>query len=277
MRLRKAKSNILWYLVLAALLLFALFPIYWMLVTSLKGFREVYSLVPTLWPKNIAWGNYAEIFSRYHYGRALVNSIVVATSVSVVSIIIAVFAAYAIVRLHFRGRKIVPQVFLTSYLIPRTILFIPIYIFLARLGLTNTVLGLLLIYPTITIPYATWVLIAYFQRLPRELEEAALVDGATRIQTITHVVLPLAMPAIISTFIFSFTICWFEYIYALVIINAETQRTIPLALSSMLVADIVPWGPLMAGAVIASLPIMFIYLVGAKYIVSGLTLGSVKG
>jgi len=170
-----------------------------------------------------------------------------------------------------------PRVFLMSYLIPRTILFIPVYIFLANLGLTNSIKGLLLVYPTITIPYATWVLIASFQQLPIELEEAARVDGATRLQTIFHVVIPPSMPSIVSTFIFAFTLCWSEYIYALVIINSKLQRTITLALSSMLVADIIPWGPLMAGAVMAALPIMAVYLIGSKYIVSGLTLGSVKG
>jgi len=275
MKLRKKLSKAFWYWVIALFLIFALFPIYWMFITSLKGFEEVYRLVPSLWPQKLVWENYITIFKKYNFGPALLNSITVALAVSLVSVVLAVFAAYAVVR--FRVRKGIPQVFLASYLIPRTILFIPIYIFLSNLGLTNSTKGLLLVYPTITIPYATWVLIAYFQQLPKELEEAALVDGATWVQTIVRVVIPLAKPAIISTFIFSFTMCWSEYIYALVIISKATQRTIPIALSSMLVADIIPWGPLMAGAVIAAFPVMFIYLIGSRYIVSGLALGSVKG
>lgn len=277
MKRRKRWKNAGWYIVIAAFLLFALFPIYWMFVTSLKSFQEVYSVIPTFWPEKLQWKNYAEVFSRYDYGVGLLNSIRVAFTVSLVSVVLAIFAAYSVVRLRFRGRKLMPRVFLMSYLIPRTILFIPVYIFLANLGLTNSIKGLLLVYPTITIPYATWVLIASFQQLPIELEEAARVDGATRLQTIFHVVIPPSMPSIVSTFIFAFTLCWSEYIYALVIINSKLQRTITLALSSMLVADIIPWGPLMAGAVMAALPIMAVYLIGSKYIVSGLTLGSVKG
>ena len=266
-----------WYIVLIFLLIFALFPIYWMLITSLKSFREVYFPIPTLWPKNIQWSNYTQIFSRYDFGIALFNSLKVAILVSIISVTAGIFSAYSVVRLKFIGKRVMPQLFLLSYLIPRTILFIPIYIFISRIGLADSIWGLLLTYPTITIPYATWVLITYFQNLPVEIEEAALVDGASRLQTIFRIILPISLPSIVSTFIFSFTLCWSEYIYALVIINNKFQRTITLALSSMLVADIIPWGPLMAGAVISTIPIIIFYLIASKYIISGLTLGSVKG
>ncbi len=170
-----------------------------------------------------------------------------------------------------------PQLFLMAYLIPRTILFIPIYLLLARIGLLNSIWGLMLVYPTITIPYATWVLISYFQGMPKELEEAACVDGATRGQIIWKVIFPIAKPSLVSTLIFSFTLCWSEYIYALVLINDKFERTLTVALSSMLVADIIPWGALSAGAVICAFPIMIVYTFASKHIVSGLTMGSVKG
>lgn len=275
MRIGKVHAG--WYLLLLFFLLVTLFPIYWMVVTSLKSFQEVYTIVPTFWPKRLQWANYLEIFTKYHYGSSLINSLEVSSVVALGSVVISLFSAYSVVRLRFRGRKAMPQVFLLSYLIPQTILFIPIYIFLSSVHLTNLVGGLMLVYPTMTIPYATWVLITHFQNFPVELEEAAFVDGATRLQTIVRVVVPPSLPAIVSTLIFSFTICWSEYIYALVIISNRTQRTITLALSNMLVADIIPWGPLMAGAVIAAVPIMLIYMVASKYIVGGLTLGSVKG
>jgi multiple sugar transport system permease protein len=271
------RKKVGWYVVIGIFLIFTLFPIYWMFVTSLKSFQETYTVIPTFWPEKAQWSNYTDIFRKYNYGSALVNSIRVSLTVSVISVGVSIFAAYSVVRLRFLGRKMMPRVFLMSYLIPRTILFIPIFIFLANLGLTNSIGGLLLVYPTITIPYATWVLIAAFQQLPVELEESARVDGANRLQTIIRIVIPPSMPAIISTFIFAFTLCWSEYIYALVIINSKMERTITLALSTMLVADIIPWGPLMAGAVIAALPIMLVYLFGSRFIVSGLTLGSVKG
>jgi multiple sugar transport system permease protein len=273
----KKEHNMIWYIIIICFLLETLFPIYWMLCTSLKGFDDVYSLVPKLIPKKIETGNYISLFSKYTFLPALVNSIVIAAIVSVITIVVSIFSAYAVVRLNFRGKRLMPQFFLMAYLVPSTVLFIPIYLLLAKMGLLNSVFGLIVIYPTITIPYATWVLITFFQGLGIEMEEAAFVDGATRMQTIWHIVLPVTRPTIVSTLIFSFTLCWSEYIYALVLINDKYQRTITVALSSMLVADIIPWGALSAGAVICALPIMIVYIFASKYIVSGLTIGSVKG
>lgn len=274
---RKGKFFFLWYVLLAFFVVVTIFPIYWMVVTSFKSFQEVYNVVPKLWPSSFVWRNYVEVFEKYDYGPALLNSLWVSLLVAAISVILAIFSAYAVVRLRFRGKKAMPQIFLLSYLIPQTILFIPIYIFLSNIGFTDSAWGLFLIYPTMTIPYATWVLITYFQNMPVELEEAAFVDGATRLETVVKILIPPSLPSIVSTYIFSFTICWSEYIYALVVISRKGERTIPLALSNMLVADIIPWGPLMAGAVIAALPIMIVYSLASKYIVSGLTMGSVKG
>jgi multiple sugar transport system permease protein len=266
-----------WYVVLAAFLVVTLFPIYWMLVTSLKSFQEVYSIVPTFWPRKAAWANYVAIFSEYGYASALAKSVEVSLVVSALSVPFAFVSSYAVVRMRFPGRRSMPRIFLLSYLIPQTILFIPIYIVLSALKLTNSAVGLMVVYPTMTLPYATWVFIAHFSGFPIELEEAAFVDGATRLQTIVQVIVPPSIPTVVSTFVFSFTICWSEYIYALVIISNRTQRTITLALSNMLVADIIPWGPLMAGAIIAAVPIMLLYMAASRYIVGGLTMGSVKG
>ncbi|NLJ49334.1 MAG: carbohydrate ABC transporter permease [Candidatus Atribacteria bacterium] len=273
---KKLNRLVFWYAIVAVLLLFALFPIYWMFITSFKTFQDIYLIFPKLWPGKIEWKNYLEIFTRYNYGIALKNSIKVSLGVSILSILSAIFSAYCVIRLKFRGRKSIPQFVLFSYLIPRTILFIPVYILVYRLGLGNTTWGLLLVYPTITIPYATWVLITYFQSFPFDIEEAAWVDGASRLQTLFRIILPISLPSVIATFIFSFTLCWSEYIYALVMINTKAQKTITLALSDMLVADIIPWGPLMAGAVVAALPAMIIYTLASRYIVSGLSLGAVK-
>jgi multiple sugar transport system permease protein len=273
----RSKFFFLWYILLMFFIIFTIFPIYWMLITAFKSFQEIYQVIPKLWPSKLVWQNFLEIFQKYEYGPALWNSFLISIVVSCITIFISIFSAYAVVRLRFKGKRVMPKLFLLSYLIPQTILFIPVYILLSEMNLTDTIWGLLLIYPTMTIPYATWILITYFQNLPVELEEAAFVDGASRLQTILFIVIPPSLPSIVSTYIFSFTICWSEYIYALVVISKKTERTITLALSNMLVADIIPWGPLMAGAVIAALPIMFVYGIASKYIVSGLTLGSVKG
>lgn len=269
--------NPAWYLLLASFVVVTIFPIYWMFITSFKSFREIYSIVPKMIPKTWQWRNYVQIFTDYGYGQALMNSTFLSLGVAALSVAVAVFTGYAVVRLRFRGSRSMPQLFLFAYLIPQTILFIPLYIFLSRIRLTDSTWGLFLVYPTMTIPYAVWVMITHFQGLPKEMEEAAMVDGASRIQTIVRIIVPPSMPTIISTFIFSFTICWSEYIYALIIISRKGERTITLALSNMLVADIIPWGPLMAGAIIAALPIMLVYMFASKYIVTGLTMGSVKG
>lgn len=273
----KKNRNTAWKFIIAIFLLGTMFPIYWMLITSFKSFQEVYNLIPKLIPERLLWSNYVELFTRYSFGSALINSIIVSSIVAVSTIVISLYCAYAVSRMKFPGKKIMPQLFLMAYLIPRTILFIPIYLLLARLGLLNSIWGLMLVYPTITIPYATWVLITYFQGTPKELEEAAEVDGATRRQIIWKIIFPIAKPSLVSTLIFSFTLCWSEYIYALVVINDKFQRTITVALSSMLVADIIPWGSLSAGAVICALPIMIVYIFASKHIVTGLTMGSVKG
>jgi len=273
----KKQRNTIWIVIITIFLLGTLFPIYWMLVTSFKSFQEVYSLIPTLIPEQLRWSNYTELFTKYTFGPALINSIIISSVVAVGTIVISLYCAYAVSRMQFIGKTLMPQLFLMAYLIPRTILFIPIYLMLARIGLLNSIWGLMLVYPTITIPYATWVLISYFQGTPREMEEAAEVDGATRRQIIWMIIFPIAKPSLVSTLIFSFTLCWSEYIYALVLINDKFERTITVALSSMLVADIIPWGSLSAGAVICALPIMIVYVFASKYIVTGLTMGSVKG
>jgi len=276
MNTKKSYRLFFWYLILVFLLVFALFPIYWMFITSFKSFSEVYLVFPKLWPAKFEWKNYLDIFTRYNYGVALRNSMKVSLSVSIISTVVAIFSAYCVARISFRGRRFIPQLILFSYLVPRTILFIPVYILVYRLGLGDNIWGLFLTYPTITIPYATWILITYFQNFPFEIEEAAWVDGASRRQTLLRVILPISFPSVMATFIFSFTLCWSEYIYALVIVNTKMQKTITLALADMLVADIIPWGPLMAGAVLATLPAIVIYTIASRYIVSGLSLGAVK-
>jgi multiple sugar transport system permease protein len=269
--------SIVWYFILFFFLIVALFPIYWMLITSLKSFNEIYTMKPGFWPRKIAWNNYTTIFSRYTFAPALLNSFKVSLIVSFATLLFSVISAYAVTRLPIHGRRVIPNIFLITYLIPSTILFIPIFIFLSNIGLSNKIEGLILIYPTMTIPYATWVMITFFKSQPIEMEEAAAIDGASRLQILTKVVIPVSYPTIVSILIFSFTICWSEYIYALVIINDKLQRTITIALSATIVADIIPWGPLMAGAFISTVPVLIFYLFASRHIISGLTLGSIKG
>lgn len=264
------------YVLLAIMLVVALFPIYWILVTSLKGTAEIYRLVPTFWPEQIATAGYTNLLNRTGFLRWLGNSAVVALIVAFVSLVLSIFAAYGLARFRFRGRRTVGFLILVAYLMPPALLFIPLYIFVTRLGLAGTIPGLMLVYPTITIPYATWVLTSYFRSISVDMEEAALIDGCSRMGALRRVTLPLAAPGIVSTFIFAFTLCWSEYLYALVILSSEA-RTVPLGLSSLIVADVPRWNEIMAGAIITSVPVTIMYIVASRYIVSGLTLGGSKG
>ncbi|TBL76516.1 carbohydrate ABC transporter permease [Paenibacillus thalictri] len=269
-------KNIVIYTTLAFMLVCALFPLYWMLNTSFKSQGEVYNMVPTFLPKHFGWSAYEKLITEKHFLVNIKNSVVVSLLVSFGSIVVSVLAAYAISKLRFRGRRFMSQGILYAYLMPRAVLFIPLYMLVSSIGLNDSIWGLMIIYPTITIPYATWMLISYFKSIPVEIEEAALIDGCTRVQTLLKIIFPLSAPGIAATFIFAFTLCWSEYLYALVVVTKSTDKTITLALSDLIVGDVFAWGPLMGGSIIASIPILIMYLFTSKYMVSGMTVGGVK-
>ena len=271
------KSKFVTYAVAAVLIIFCLFPIYWMLITSLKTSTEIYKIIPTFWPKKLSFEGYYELFVEKGFLKNVWNSLLVSLIVSFGSIAVSMPAAYAIARIKFKGRKNISKGILISYLMPRTVLFIPLYLLVTKIGLSNSLWGLILVYPTITIPYATWMMISYFQSIPYDIEEAAIIDGCSRTQAMLKVCFPLAKPGIVSTLIFSYTLCWSEYLYALVIINKADYKTIPLALADMVVGDVYAWGPLMGGSLIASIPVIIIYLISNRNLVGGLTAGGVKG
>jgi multiple sugar transport system permease protein len=267
--------QLLLYGTAVAMTICALFPIYWMFNTSLKPDGEIYRPDPTFWPESPTLDSYRTLLESGFIGQVR-NSVVVGLAVSIVSVAVSVFAAYAIARLRFQGRAALSRGVLYAYLMPRAVLFIPLYVLVSSLNLADSLWALLVIYPTITIPYATWILVPYFASVPAELEEAAMVDGCGRLSAMWRVTLPLSAPAIAATLVFSFTLCWSEYLYALVMISSTDSKTLPLALADMVVGDVFAWGPLMGGAVIASVPIVVLYLVANRYMVSGLTMGGVK-
>lgn len=261
---------------LGVAIIISMFPIYWMLVTSFKPLNEIYLRMPTFWPQKFTFGNYHTLFTETTYLRGISNSLIVALTVATFTIIVSLPAAYSIARLNFKGKKISSQTILYTYLIPAAVLYIPLFVLMTNIGLTNTLYALMLIYPTFTIPYATWILIPYLGSIPIELEEAAMVDGCTRLSSMIRVVLPLASPGIVTTFIFSFTQCWGEFLHALVNISDKNLRTFPLVINALIWGDLYPWGQIMAGGIIACLPIIAIYMVASNALVSGLTAGSIK-
>lgn len=267
---------VLTYAILVVAVLLILFPVYWMAITSLKLPREIYRM-PSLWLHTLTLTNYQSLLDQKGFLVAIRNSLLVASTVTVISVIISSFAAYSMVRFRYRFRGLIGKLILFAYLTPTSLLFIPLSILMARLNLGNSLTGLILVYLTFSLPLSTWLLQGYFRGVPRELEEQGQIDGLTRFGALIRIVLPLSAPGIAAVSIFTFTGAWNELLLALVLITSESQRTAPLALNYLITSDTLPWGPLMAGAVLSSVPLMILYFIAQHFMVQGLTAGSVKG
>jgi len=275
-RQRALLGGIGMWIALAIALLLVVFPIYWMIATSLKLPRDIYR-TPSLWPRVFTGENYRILLQDKGFLLNIGNSLLVALTVTVIALIIASFAAYSMVRFRYRFRGLFGRVILFAYLTPTSLLFIPLSVVMAQLHLANSLVGLMLVYLTFALPLATWLLQGYFRAVPRELEEQGMIDGLSRMGALLRIVLPLSAPGLAAVAIFTFTGAWNELLLALVLITDPSQRTAPLALNYLITSDVLPWGPLMAGAVLSSVPLMILYFIAQRFMVVGLTAGSVKG
>lgn len=265
------------YGVLVALAILVLFPFYWMTVTSFKNEEQMRSLVSMFWPRPLVGENYAQLLSKTDFVAWYGNSATVAIASTLVATAVGTIGAYALARLRFLGRGFMASATLITYLVPPSILFIPLYAQMRNLGLANSLSGLIAAYPSFTVPFVTWLLMGYFESIPEELEEAAMIDGATRFGAFYRVVLPLSAPGVLAAGLYAFTQAWNEFLYALVFITDGKLRTLPVGLASFITGDVYGWGYLMAGAVLTTLPVIAAYIYLQKYMVEGLTAGSVKG
>jgi len=265
------------YVPLAAFLFVLLFPFYWMIITSFKPNEELLSREGNpFWVRNPTLAHLKKLLFDTAYPDWLLNTIVVSVVATFLSLFAAVLAAYAIERLRFKGSRYVGLSIFLAYLVPPSVLFIPLAAIVYKLQLFDSRLALILTYPTFLIPFATWLLMGYFKSIPIELEECALIDGASRLQILVKIILPLAVPGLISAGIFAFTLSWNEFIYALTFISSSEVKTVPVAVVTELVeGDVYHWGSLMAGALLGSLPVAVLYSFFVEYYVSGLT-GAVK-
>ena len=266
------------YFPLAIIIFVLLFPFYWMALTAIKPDEQLLDLetYSPFWTWNPTFKHIYKLLFQSNYPRWLWNTMYVASAATALSLFASVLAAYAIVRLRFRGAELVGGLIFLAYLVPPSILFIPLASIIYQYGLIDSPLSLILVYPTILIPFSTWLLMGYFKSIPFELEECALIDGASRWQILTKIVLPLAIPGLISAFIFSFTLCWNEFIYALTFISTTANKTVPVAIVNEFVdGDIYRWGSLMAGALVGSLPLVILYTFFVEHYVSAMT-GAVK-
>jgi multiple sugar transport system permease protein len=266
------------YLPLALFVIVLLFPFYWMTITSFKPNAELYDYKKynPFWIGSPTLEHIKKLLFGTAYPRWLMVTMGVAICSTTLSLISSVLAAYAIQRLRFKGSQYVGLAIYLAYLVPPSILFIPLATTIYQLGLFDSPLALILTYPTFLVPFSTWLLIGYFKSIPYELEECALIDGATRLQILRRITLPLAVPGLISAGIFSFTLSWNEFIYALAFIQSSEKKTVSVAILTELVSgDVYQWGSLMAGSLLGSLPVAIFYSFFVDYYVSSLT-GAVK-
>jgi len=267
------------YLPLAIFVVLLLFPFYWMVIVSLKPDQDLLNqsknpfilLNPTL-------KHYRYLFQETEFVRWMQNSLIVTIGSTTLALACSLLIGYALGRFRFRGGNVMGAAIFIAYLVPPTLLFIPLAQIVSRFGLYNRYWALILVYPTFLIPFASWLLMGYFQTISHDLEDAALVDGASRLQAMRHVILPLAMPGILSAGIFCFTLAWNEFLYALVFMGTGEMKTVPVGVVSDLIKmDVYFWGPLMAAAVLGSVPVAIAYSFFVDNYVSGLTAGATKG
>ncbi|KQT47544.1 sugar ABC transporter permease [Aureimonas sp. Leaf454] len=274
----KLRRILVIWLPLAVFMFVLLFPFYWMAITAVKPNEQLtnYSTYSPFWVVGPTLDHIKYLLFETSYPGWLWNTLIVATCSTVIALAASVFAAYAIERVRFTGSRVTGLLVFLAYLVPPSILFIPLAFIVFQVGIFDTRLALILTYPTFLIPFCTWLLMGYFRSIPYELEESALVDGATRWQILTKIVLPLAVPGLISAGIFAFTLAWNEFIYALTFIQSSENKTVPVGVLTELVrGDVYEWGSLMAGALLGSLPVVILYSFFVDYYVSSMT-GAVK-
>ena len=265
------------YLSIGFLLLFLLFPFYWVIVTSFKGTEQIRTMQSPFWPDPWTFEHYRYMLTESNFPTWFWNTVQVAVVSTLISVFVAAFGAYAMVRLQWRGAGFVQTAILFAYLMPTVLLFIPLYQIFTNLKLINTIYALMLAYPTFGLPFACWLLMGYYRSIPKDLEDAAAVDGANHFQCFIRIVLPLTLPALLAVALFAITSSWNEFLLAFVLVSPDSQRTLPVGLGNMVIGDIFPFGQMFAASIMTAIPVALIYMLAQKYMVAGLTAGSVKG
>lgn len=276
---RKSIQRVFLYIFLLLFLILLLFPFYWMFITSFKTDAELYdvSSIPFTITKGITLKNYNVLLANTNFLRWFSNSLVISITVTVTTLIISFLAAYSLTRLDFPGSKIVAITVFVTYLVPPTLLFIPLFRVVVGLRLTDTIWSLALTHLTFTLPFATWLLIGYLKEVPKELEECAMIDGATRLQALTRIVLPVILPGITAVALFTYSLSWSEFLYGMSFVSSSVNKPLSVGVVQELVfGDVFFWGSLMGGALLASVPVVVIYSFFTDYFVAGLTKGAVK-
>jgi ABC-type glycerol-3-phosphate transport system permease component len=277
-RARAWRSNLVLVLFAAALLVvFAGFPFAWMISTAFKESREIFATPPSFLPRSFTLDNLQRLFVETRALTYLKNSIVVSLSTVAVTIAVATPAAYSLTRFRFPGREQLAGTILFTYMFSPIMIIVPFYVMMRFLGLTNTHLGLVLAYTAFCLPFSLWMLRTFFQSIPIDIEQAAMVDGANRVETVLYVVLPLSLPGVLATSIFTFVLTWNDYIFARILISADELKTLPVGIADLYNASVVDWGMIMAAGLLILTPVLAVFFLIQKYMVVGLGAGALKG
>ncbi|MFZ0853139.1 MAG: carbohydrate ABC transporter permease [Hyphomicrobiaceae bacterium] len=262
----------------AALLAFLCgFPLLWMVLTSIKPDREILTAIPTFWTTQPTLGAYRRLFSETNFLTYFWNSIFVAGCATLLTILVATLAAYGITRFRFRGRETIAGTMLFTYMFAPIMIVVPFYILMRGAGLTNSHLGLILAYTTFSLPFSMWMLRSFFQSIPLELEEAAMIDGASRPKAVRLIIVPLALPGVIAVSIFTFIVAWNDYLFARVLIGTDNLKTLPVGIQDLYESTITDWGMVMAAGVMITIPALLFFLAVQRYLIAGWGTGGVKG
>lgn len=254
----------------------AAFPLFWILLSSVKSKGELTSNPTAIFPKQFTWDYYHIVFEQLHFGTNMRNSVIVAGSATLIAIVISALAAYGVVRFFPRFGKLMTRVLITTYMFPPILLAIPYSIIMGQTGLTNSLVGLVIVYLSFSVPYAVWLLVGFFQTVPLEIEEAARVDGANKLQVFLRIVLPIVSPGIVAVAIYTFINAWNEFLYSLILINNSEKMTVAVALKSLNGQEVLDWGTMMAASALVVVPSVVFFMLIQKKIAGGLAAGSVK-
>lgn len=264
------------YGILIIACLWTIFPIYWMIKSSLTLNEEMYVARPPLFSNVITFDHYIDLIYNTSFMHNVWNSFVIAAITTIICLAIGILGSYAMTRLKYPGRSFFRNSIIISYLMPTAVLFVPMYVFVSSLGFYDNKYALLIIYPTFVVPYCCYMLISYFKAIPYALEEAALIDGCNRLQTLWYIIMPIALPGIAVVATFAFTMAWNEYLYAMIMTTSNVQKTATVAISGFKYADSAIWGRIMSASVVCSLPVTLLYIAAQSMLISGKYEGSVK-
>lgn len=257
--------------------LVCLFPFWWMALSSVKTLRELYTIPPIWWPSAPTWDNYRKVLFESNIPRYFLNSLVISVGATALALVLAIFASYGFARFKFRGKPLLQSLVLVGQLLPTAAIIVPLFITLRVLGLVNTYWGLILVYMIITLPLSVWMLTSYFKAIPVELEEAAIIDGASRLGCLMRITLPLSLPGIVSVLVYAFVTTWNEFIFALCFATDSSVKTLPIGLAEFSTEFNTDWGAVMAASVVMTLPIALLFLSMQRLFIGGLTAGATKG